>query len=202
MSLMAKKGGDYELTPEGAHIARCYKLIDLGTQYNEVYSKHEKKVIIGWELPATLMSDGRPFSIMRRYTLSLGKKAALRAHLESWRGKQFTEEEFKGFDLHKILGATCLISIVHNSTGENTYANISAIMSLPKGSEVPAAVNPPVVFVIPDDLEKFDWAGYNAMSEGLKETISKSLEFQAIKPGSNVPEKKNAPPETDDIIPF
>ncbi|MBV6343336.1 hypothetical protein, partial [Candidatus Magnetobacterium casense] len=96
----------------------------------------------------------------------------------------------------------CLISIVHNSTGENTYANISAIMSLPKGSEVPAAVNPTVVFEIPDDLEKFDWAGYNAMSDGLKETISKSLEFQAIKPGSNVPTSASAETDDSDPIPF
>ena len=32
LTVKATGGGDFELTPEGAYIARCIKVIDLGTQ--------------------------------------------------------------------------------------------------------------------------------------------------------------------------
>ena len=30
-----KKGGDFEITPDGVHPARCYRVNDLGTQATE-----------------------------------------------------------------------------------------------------------------------------------------------------------------------
>ena len=35
-------------------------------------------------------------SIFHRYTLSLHERSALRAHLQNWRNKPFTEKELKG----------------------------------------------------------------------------------------------------------
>src|SRR5262245_56409373 len=58
-------GGDFERAPEGTHLATCYMLADIGTQATtyQGQEKHQKKIIIGWELPHEPMSDGRPFAI-------------------------------------------------------------------------------------------------------------------------------------------
>ena len=41
------------------------------------------------------MDSGEPFLVWKRYTLSLGDKATLRAHLEAWRGRKFTADELE-----------------------------------------------------------------------------------------------------------
>lgn len=72
--------------------------------------------------------------VVSQYTLSLNSKAKLRQHLEAWRGRKFSGEELKGFDLEKLLGANCQLQIVHSlSDNGRTYANVQAIVPLGKG---------------------------------------------------------------------
>ena len=59
------------------------------------------------------LADGKPFLISRRYSLSLHEKSSLRRDLESWRGRAFTQEELRGFDLEVLIGVGCLVSVVH-----------------------------------------------------------------------------------------
>jgi hypothetical protein len=142
MSLIAKSEGNtqIELLPEGVHTAVCTQLIDLGIQYSEKFDKSARKVIITWELPdetyETSEGEKKNRIVWKEYTLSLGDKANLRKDLQAWRGKAFTEDELKGFDLNNILGVGCQIQIIHNKKGENTYANIASIMGLPKGMQM------------------------------------------------------------------
>ena len=90
------EGGSFTPVPAGSHLAVCYRIIDLGTQkvvfQNE--NKFLRKVMVSWELPDEKMDDGRPFVISKRYTWSMHEKATLRKHLEAWRGKGFSEEDF------------------------------------------------------------------------------------------------------------
>ena len=62
MSLtVANTGGDFKPAPAGSHLARCYRIIDLGTQ-KVVWKGTEKamkKIIIGWELHGE-DADGKP----------------------------------------------------------------------------------------------------------------------------------------------
>lgn len=154
MGLIAKTsgGGDFELAPTGNHIARCYMVCDLGMKestYNgETSMKH--KVRIAFELPNEPMADGRPFSVSNNYTLSLHDKATMRKDLVSWRGRQFTDEELEGFDLMNVVGVPCMLNVIHNQSGDKTYANIGSIGPLPKGMDCPAAVNQPVKFSLED----------------------------------------------------
>ena len=128
----------------------------LGTTYNEVFDNVQKKIMFTWELPDERIDvDGedKPRAISATYTLSLNEKANLRKTLESWRGKQFTAEELRGFDITKVLGAPCMIS---TTTGTNTlgkqYAKVTGVSRLPKGMEVPKDTeNPKVVFDISND---------------------------------------------------
>ena len=57
------------------------------------------------------MDDGKPYMVAKRYTMSLSKKANLRRDLASWRSRDFTEEELKGFNLSKLVGINCFLSL-------------------------------------------------------------------------------------------
>jgi hypothetical protein len=161
MPLTATENTKSNLPPiePGVYIATCYGLIDLGTHQNERFNKTARKVLIQWEIPDSRMDierDGEslnlPRAISERYTLSLSEKANLRKALESWRGRRFTAEELKGFDLKNVLGKPCQIQVINESSkdGTRTYAKVGAIMALPKGTTAPALENPLMFFSFED----------------------------------------------------
>ncbi len=164
---------EFELPSAGAVVGRCYQVVDLGTQDTTFKGTPKKahKILLSWEL-AELMADGRPFSVSSRYTLSLFEQAILRQHLESWRGRSFTEEELVGFDVKNVLGKYCLLSIVHNKDGDKTYANVKGVMPLPKTMEKPTAVNKDLYFDI-------DTGDMSALPEWLQNVVKKSDEWKA-----------------------
>ena len=61
----------------------------------------------------------------------------MRPLLESWRGKKFTAEEIRGFDIVKVAGKPAYLNIVHEEKDGKTYANIASIMPIPNGLPVP-----------------------------------------------------------------
>lgn len=172
-------GGDFKQPPTGTHVARCIRLIDLGTQHGEYQGQPNvrNQVLITWELPTELMDDGKPYIVSHFYTNSLNEKATLRAHLEAWRGRQFTEVEMKKFDLMNILGKPCMVTLIANEKGK---AKVSAVAALPKGIEVKPQVNPSSSFWI----EEWDQAAFDAMPKGIREIIEKSDEFKARTKGN------------------
>jgi hypothetical protein len=151
MSIIAKTNGEKEFArlplPEaGTTQAVCCAVWDLGLQ--EVTFSGEKKVqhkvIIAWEITEKINEPtseyhGKPYMLNKKYTLSLGEKANLRKDLESWRGVPFSPEQLKnGFDLEKLYGVNCFIGIKHEPARNDpntVYANVSAILPLPKGME-------------------------------------------------------------------
>lgn len=141
MSLIAKEpeGGDFVLVSQGTHIAICNMVVDIGIQQTGFGPKH--KVYLRWELPNERTEDDKPMVIGQFYTVSLSVKSNLRGDLESWRGKQFTKEELEGFDLKKVLGAPCQITVLHNRVDKKTYANVTAVVSFPKGMPRPTPEN-------------------------------------------------------------
>jgi len=156
MALMAKSDGEgkhFDPVPEGPHIAVCYLVADLGTHHDDRYDKDTHRVLIGWEIPderITITRDGEeldlPRVISQRYTLSLHEKANLRKDLEAWRGKRFTDKELGGFDLQQVLEVGCQLQVIHTQKEEKTYANIGALMALPKGVKAPKTENEPLWF--------------------------------------------------------
>jgi hypothetical protein len=170
------KGADFQPPPAGAHIAVCYRVIDLGTQEGSYKGKANKKhlILISWELPDELMQDGRPFTISKRYTLSSNKKSRLRGDLESWRGRAFDDSEFGTFDIGKLIGAGCMLNVVHEDKDDSTYANVATIMRLPKGTKAPAPKNETLCF----SLEAFDERDFDKLSDRIRETIMKSPEYK------------------------
>ena len=191
-------GGDFEQCPAGSFAARCYQIIDLGHQTFEWKgeAKVAPKVRITWELNEP-MQDGRPFSISREYTASIGDKANLRKDLEAWRGRPFTATELQNFSLENVLGAPCLLGVVHKPSkdGSKVYANVGSIMALPKGMACPELVNPAVKF----DIGEFDQNIFNSLSSYVQKKILMSKELEE----GGIPQAKEVEPEIDDeTVPF
>jgi hypothetical protein len=143
MGLVVKESGNsIDPVEEGLHQAICFRMYDLGTQYNETFGTKGRKVLLMWELPGQRIQierDGEkldlPRAASKQYTMSLHKKANLRHDLESWRGKKFTQDELDGFDITKVLGANCTLQIQHETKGEKTYANITNVLPLVSGQK-------------------------------------------------------------------
>lgn len=194
--------GDYAIPPEGPHAAYCSHLIDLGTQTVNYEGKtsQQRKVLLGWTLPdAAEDGDATPPVVWRRLTASLSEAATLRKLLVQWRGRQFTGEELAAFDLRKVAGAPCFLSVVHNTKGERTYANVGSLMPLPKGMPAPAQPVLPVVF----DLAAPDWDLFAEFSERLQATIAAAPEYQAAMGQTAAPAAPpaNAPAQTQTSTP-
>lgn len=197
-------GSNFPQIPLGSHVARCIRVIDLGTQTNDYQGKvtHPRQVVIGWELPNELIEDGehkgKPMYASKFYTASLNEKATLRGHLANWRGRDFTPDELQGFDLRNILGKTCMLSIVQSESGKS---KVGGVMALPKGMQVPPQVNPNVHF----SLDEFDQATFDALTKGMKEKIIASPEYQRIVGAGKAPDKMpngGAFNDMEDDIPF
>jgi hypothetical protein len=190
MGFIAKDSGgesNFKKVPPGVYVARCYSLIDMGTQVSEGQygSKEQHKIRIAFEIfgdddagnPLTIDVDGKqmPLTISKTYTLSLHEKSGLRKDLAAWRGRDFTEEEAKAFDVSKLVNAYCMINVTTSENNGKTYTNIAGITPLPQAlkNAKPAGVHEVVMF----DLDQPDWEIFQQFHERLQETIKKSPEF-------------------------
>lgn len=176
MGRMAKDSGEsFPQAPTGTHIARCFRLIDLGTQHGEYQGmpNTRNQVLVSWELPTELMEDGKPFAVSQFYTNSLNEKATLRHHLEAWRGKQFSDDELNGFDLMNILGKGCMVTVTANEKGK---AKVSAVSGLPKSVQCPPQINPSSSFWI----ESWDDAAFALIPKGIQDIMKKSDEYREM----------------------
>lgn len=161
LTITATQSGGFEPIEAGTHRAICYGLIDLGRQFNELSGKMQHRIQVMFELPDELYTtkDGEelPRTISKQYTASLNNKATLYKDLIAWRGRPFTDAELKAFNLKNIVGAPCMLSITHTERGENTYANISGVMKMPKGMGEITLTNERVIFDIDESpLEMID----------------------------------------------
>ena len=203
-------GGDFKILDPGVYAAVCTQIVGIGPQEStyQGQTSEKDKIKIRFEVPGErvewtdadgVTTDG-PMVIWGTYTASLAERAKLRAHLESWRGKKFSAEELKGFQLDKVLGAPCMITVKHNDGGDRTYANIEAIGPLMKGIDKPVAEG---------DLVSFDFYDHTAdelaaLPEWLQDRIADAMSrFTTAAPAQPEPEPEPADEGfADDDIPF
>lgn len=198
MGLIATEGEgvSFELAPQGVYRAVCVWVLDRGEHENSFKpGTTQRKVSLHFELVDESMSDGRPFMVSNIYTLSLNEKANLRQHLASWRGRDFTAEELKGFDLQNILGAPCQINVLHNIAGDKTFANIGAIMPLSKGMEKPAAKSTILFY----NTQEHDENVWQLIPEGIRNKINRDTPNQAYQEYQEYQQESES---FDDDIPF
>jgi hypothetical protein len=218
MALIAKEsgggGGEFTPVPQGMHLARCYRVIDLGTQESTYLGTVRKlpKVMLQFEVHGEdeegnpiVTAKNEPMSISKNFTLSLAEMATLRKDLQTWRGREFTAQELLGFELKNVLGVWAMVSVV-KAMGNNgkEYTNIAAIMSVPpaiKKAGFPEGHNELKWF----SIDEPDMTLFNSFSNGLREKIQKSPEWQA-RGETSAPALAKAPSKSfddmDEDIPF
>jgi hypothetical protein len=213
LTVKASSGAStFKSVPAGMHLARCYRIIDKGTQITNYKGKigASQKVMIQFEVHGEdadgnpLVTDkGEPMSISKNFTASLADKAILRQELENWRSQAFTIEELAGFKLKNILGVWAMLSVVKEKGNDgNDYTNISSInpvSSQIKKAGLPTPHNPLKVFDLDDpDMELFETFGNKT-----KEVIQASPEWNLKK--TPAPKQTVSSSGFDDIdsdIPF
>lgn len=202
--------------PPGSHVARCYRIVDLGTQKTEYLGEIKllRKVMFGWELHGEdsegkplVTEKGEPMAIFKNYTLSLNEKANLRLDLQSWRGKPFTDAEATRFDISVVLGAWCMLNVIHRpGKNDKIFANVAGVSPIPaivKQYGLPEGVNKLQMFRLAEpDMEMFE-----TFSKGLKAKIEASPEWKSLM-APKAPQKASQAPaksgfeDMDDDIPF
>lgn len=206
MKLTDSGGKEFEQAPTGNHIGRCVGMIDIGTQQGEYLGKttHARKIVVRFELPNELISEGdfagKPFVVSKFYTASLSEKANLRKDLVSWRGREFTDEELRGFDAKNILDKPCMVNVTHNEKGK---AKISGITPVPKGMTAPPRATDLLYFSL--ETEEFKASTFEGLSDYWKDHITKSPEYQDIHNGGSKPAPRSGGSQFDDLesdIPF
>lgn len=192
-SFFVSEGEVGEQAPEGSHVARCIAVIDLGTQTNEYNGevKSRRALWIQWELPDEVRQSGQfageCFRVGSIYTRSLHPKASLRSDLESWRGRAFTTDELKQFDIAKLLGAPCLLQVGRNEKGR---AKVGAVMSVPKGMVVPPQINGLLLL----SLDQYDQHVFAELPKGIQAMIAASPEYDTATRARTQPVGDRQPP--------
>jgi hypothetical protein len=201
------EGSSFTPIEAGNYPARCYSMIHIGTCMDSYMGepKEFNKVRITWELPTEMRvfkeeKDEQPVSISKEFTLSMNEKSNLRKFLAAWRGKDFTEEEAKCFDITKLLGKECMLSIIHKVGKSNgkIYAEISGCATVPKGMKVDKQINPSFEF----SYDNFDQDKFDSLQDWIKDKMKQSKEYKAIaNPQEALSESREEQlnPEGDDL---
>lgn len=187
MSINATDNGvQRELIPAGNYIARCYQMVHIGTIEETIKGipKMLNKVRIGWELPTELKvfkqeNGQQPLVISAEYNLSMNEKANLRKMLASWRGKDFSQDEAKCFDVTKLIGVACMLNIIHKpakSDATKIYEEIGSVSPMPKGVKCPDQINKSLIL----EYDKFNWDTYNSLPDFIKSKMKLSSEFATM----------------------
>lgn len=211
--ILEDTGPVFKPIPAGMHLARCYRIIDMGTQETNFEGKvdYKRKLKFVWEVHSEdehgtpLKTDkDEPFVITKDYTNTWGEKGTLRKDLQSWRGKEFTDEEQRRFDIKNVLDKWCMLNVTHKAgkTAGKVYANVTALTPVPsqiKTIGLPVAFNKAEIF----SLSEPNMAMFDTFSEWLQKQIMLSPEWKASQyKDSAAKESKGSFDDMDDDIPF
>lgn len=178
-----------ELVPAGMHVARCYSVVDIGTQVS-MYNgeeKRQRKVVLTFELPKIRKvfdeeKGEQPKVISRKYTASNHEKSHLSAHLISWFSDKKPDGDLYAWLENDVAGAPCMMNVGHekftnNQGKEIEYAKIQSINPVPEGMGAPDQENESVVF----DLDNFDQKVFDKLPEWIQKQIQESPEYKLAK---------------------
>ena len=213
--MKATKGGNFKAIPlpePQTVLARCYSMIDLGTQVNLFNGKQDekrpfvRKIYITWEFPTLLgvfneEKGEEPFVVGKEYTASTGDKSNLGLLISRWRNKPLSPLEQEAFDPATMVGKTGYISFLHKRkkaylgkeigevTNENTALEFNGIMPKPKDIECPPNRNAYYIWDW-DQIEKEGFekhkAHFEKMPKWLQKKCSESKEFKQFCAGYKV----------------
>ena len=122
----------FEKAPEGQHLAVLADVVDLGEVATPWGSKH--KVMLVWQTEEK-DSEGQPYRLFKRFSLSMHAKASLYAAVKDILGDVPRDEEDKPvrFALDSLIGKNSNLVVKHETgTDGKVYARIAAILRVKK----------------------------------------------------------------------
>lgn len=179
MSMIASDNGGNNIPKleGGVYTAISSAIVDLGLQNNEKFNKTQRKFMMIWTiLNETIEVNGEqlPRQLSKEYSFSLHEKSTLRKDLQAWRGKAFTEEELRGFDILNVINVPCQLQILLEERNGKTYNNIASIMALPKGTQVEQLDN-----TYHFDIENMEtWSNWTKIPQWIRDRIKKAENYQ------------------------
>jgi len=206
--MKAKTSGNFKPVPlpePQTTVARCYSLIDIGTvpnMYQGTLQGMVHKIFLTWELPKlkAVFSDEKgeePFVISEEFTLSTKENSNFYKLIGNWRGKPLDAKEQESFDPAIMLGKTAVIQFIHKRkkkfsgtdikevTTENTNMKMQGIMKRSPDMEMPAAVNPVIIWdweAIESGESPFDKEVWEKIPNFLRNKIQESEEYKKFAP--------------------
>ncbi|HPW92307.1 MAG TPA: hypothetical protein PLO38_07725, partial [Verrucomicrobiota bacterium] len=146
--------GNFQPCPEYNGSAVCVDVTPLKTVQTQFGPKDKFRFV--YETGQT-KDDGTPWCVWSApFTPSYHENSALRPFLRKWLGRELTAEELKTFDTEDMLGKTAHITVIHEHSDGEVYANIALIQ--PDKSAEP--LKPSGKFVRMKDRPPKDGNGY------------------------------------------
>ena len=146
--------GNFQPCPEYNGSAVCVDVTPLKTVQTQFGPKEKFRFV--FETGQT-KDDGSPWCVWSApFTPSYHENSALRPFLRKWMGRELTAEEIKTFDTEDMLGKTAHITVIHEHSDGEVYANIALIQ--PDKSAEP--LKPSGKFVRMKDRPPKDGNGY------------------------------------------
>jgi hypothetical protein len=117
--------GNFQPCPEYTGSAVCVDVTPLKTVQTQYGPKEKFRFV--FEI-GQAKDDGTPWCVWSApFTPSYHENAALRPFLRKWMGRELTAEETKTFDTEDMLGKTAHITVIHEHSDGEVYANIALI---------------------------------------------------------------------------
>jgi hypothetical protein len=196
MTFSAGHNKEFAPLPTGSHVAVCDAIIMLGIQPGSAqYPTARPKIYLRWQVPGERTEDGRPMVIGATLTASMHEKSQLRKLLQGWRGKAFSDAEAEQFDVSKLLGQACFLSVVESTYNGKTYTNVQSVSRLPRGTTVPSIEGEGLLYWNVNDSA--DQEAFRKIPEWLQKKITAQLSPQAAAAPNDA-----ASDFSDDDIPF
>jgi hypothetical protein len=196
-----------QLPEAGATIGVCFSIVDKGNQKTnwDGQEKYMPKVRLAFELPeqtieGEVTENGKttkvtkPMVVSMELTRSLGERATLRKHLETWRGQAFTSKELASFNLKNLLGKAAMLTLVNKtSQAGREYCSIQGLAKLPKSVKAPTTTENKQVFY---EIEEGTGGAFSELPEWLQKSI---LESKELSGAASAPQGKAAPVDNKDV---
>ena len=117
--------GNFLPCPEYTGSAVCVDVTPLKTVQTQFGPKEKFRFV--FEIGET-KDDGSPWCVWSApFTPSYHENSALRPFLRKWMGRELSADEVKDFDTESLLGRSAHITVIHEHSEGEIYANIALI---------------------------------------------------------------------------
>ena len=117
--------GNFQPCPEYTGAAVCVDVTPLKTVQTQFGPKEKFRFV--FEIGET-KDDGSPWCVWSApFTPSYHENSALRPFLRKWMGRELTAKEIENFDTEDLLGRPAHITVIHEHSDGEIYANIALI---------------------------------------------------------------------------